>query len=247
MLKKLRALLVAFAILGVVYLGIAWDLPLSGDCQSPAQETNGPRCRTLRDTAPDIISSVWEATTTHEHNMMEGLTAIGTLVLAFFTFVLSRDARRTQRAFIAVEPGGIRPFEGNDRRIACDIIITNAGNLPARHVSWLIRRKFSTDAFESDFPINDRELVGDIVIAPRVPARKGGPPLDKDEFRQKRETAEEDRGWLYVWGIIQYHDGFVPNRQIRFCHRYNLRGESGMAITADKARYHEHGNSTEED
>jgi hypothetical protein len=158
----------------------------------------------------------------------------------------SEELRIIERAFIGVEPGGIRPFEGEDERIACDVIIVNAGNLPARSVRWAIDRKFSEDPDESDFPIDETKLSGGIVIAPKGRAPKGTAPVLKDVFREKRDSAKPDRGWLYVWGLITYHDGFNAGRHINFCHRYNLRGERGLAISAEKARYHERGNSTDD-
>ena len=193
-----------------------------------------------------------------------GLATAGLATVAFFQM---RDARRAigaaedsakaakvsvdaemamQRAFIAVEPGGIRPYGLPDNRIACDILITNAGNLPARNVKWLIERKYSDDPAEKDFPKELAKLAGDIVIAPKGSARKGGNPTDTVTFDKHRTAAQPDRAWLYVWGRVAYHDGFASGRYIDFCHRYNLRGEVGYLIDIEKARYHEWGNHTDE-
>jgi hypothetical protein len=153
--------------------------------------------------------------------------------------------KRLQRAFIAVEPGGIRPYGGDDDRIACDIRITNAGNMPASHVAWAIEREYSRDGYRKEFLII-KKSAGDIVIAPKSSATKGGDPTNKKDFDEYRVNAERDRAWLYVWGKVTYHDGFQPGRYIRFCHRYNLRGECGYAISVKRARYHEWGNHTDE-
>ncbi|MGP0089892.1 MAG: hypothetical protein ACLPKB_08025 [Xanthobacteraceae bacterium] len=153
--------------------------------------------------------------------------------------------REVERAFISVEPGGIRPYGGDDNRIACDIIINNAGNLTARNLFWFSDKKYSADAEEKCFPIGP--MVGGIVLAPKVQARKGTTePTNKADFDKSRIDAKPDKAWLYVWGRVAYHDGFKGGRYINFCHRYNLRGAEGFDIPKENGRYHEHGNHTDE-
>lgn len=182
------------------------------------------------------------------------VTAIATGVIAYFTITLSKignqqikDTRTLQRAFISVEPGGTRRFEGaEDKRIACDVIIHNTGNLAAQKISWELGTTFSDDPYKKDFGHETLKLVGDIVIGARVKARKGSDPVTTTEFNKWRDNAEPDRAWLYVWGRIRYYDGFRDGRFIDFCHRYNLRGTSGYDLPAENGRYHEHGNRTDE-
>jgi hypothetical protein len=184
------------------------------------------------------------------------ITAIATGFIAWFTYTLqqatvslsdrqSNETKMLQRAFISVEPGGIRPFGGGDDRIACDVLISNAGNLAARNLGWVIEKKYSADMAEKDFPIPSK-LVGDIVIAPRGAIRKGSEPTTCAEFDKVRLSAKPDRGWLYVWGRVGYHDGFRADRYIDFCHRYNLRGSAGYSVPKENGRYHEYGNRTDE-
>jgi len=48
----------------------------------------------------------------------------------------------------------------------------NAGNLPARKVSWFVRIKESPDGEETDFPIENSK--GKIVIVPKADITKTG-------------------------------------------------------------------------
>jgi hypothetical protein len=50
----------------------------------------------------------------------------------------------------------------------------NAGNLPARKVSWFVRIKESPDGEETDFPIETSK--GKIVIVPKADITKTGQP-----------------------------------------------------------------------
>lgn len=187
----------------------------------------------------------------------EEWTAIGTSGLFLATFFLlivgyigmrgqAKDTRIIQRAYISVEPSDIRPFVGGDDRIACDVIIHNAGNLPARNVAWRIDTKYSINPHEPNFD-NSRSLAGDIVIAPKTRAKKGAIPTDKRAFVRGLDSSSLDMpSYIYIYGRISYHDGFVGDRFTEFCHRFNLRGASDFYIPAENARYHEHGNRTDE-
>jgi len=195
---------------------------------------------------------IW--TTDHATVLSAAISTIAAAVIAGFTIVLAgvgrrqiSDTRILQRAYLSVTPAGIRPFgSDDDDRIACDILICNAGNLPARNVSWFIDKKYSEDAQEADFPIPNDVQSGDIVIAPRGEVRKGSKPTDKKIFVEKRDFGQPDRAWLYIWGRVTYHDGFKGGRYIDFCHRYNLRGARGFEIPAANGRHHERGNKTDE-
>jgi hypothetical protein len=163
----------------------------------------------------------------------------------------SKDTRILQRAYIAVEPRGVRlRIEG--KRVMGQIGMRNAGNLPARNLSWFVDLKQSNNHLETDFPL--KETKGNIVVAPRVVAPRGTAAslnihdLDGLANSQKREDrAQEHSLFLYVWGAVSYDDGFGNVRKTVFCHRYNwkVRGAGGVMdheIHEDYARYHEHGN-----
>jgi hypothetical protein len=177
------------------------------------------------------------------------VTAVLTVV-AFLQLLTMRDQTKAtkamQRAYIAVEPGGIREFDSKDGRIACDVIIINAGNMPARDVRWSLYKCYSKRSKRENFRHCDaRAMVKNgIVLAPKGHARKGSKPTRKAPFDTARKGAKPDEAWLYVWGRIIYHDGFVGGRAIDFCHRYNLLGSVGYQIPAENGRHHEWGNRT---
>lgn len=157
------------------------------------------------------------------------------------------DTRVLQRAYLSVEPGGINQFLDGTPRLSCDILIRNAGNLPAKHVSWFIERIISQHDNLRDFHIGERE--GKIVLAPKAVAKKGTknnlPKLNVLNLRPN--PGNPSANWIYVWGRVDYHDGFKGDRFIEFCHRYNI-GASGTEgdISAEAGRYHESGNRTDE-
>ena len=62
--------------------------------------------------------------------------------------------------------------DGN--RVIGHVGMKNAGNLPARKVSWFVRIKESPDGEETDFPIENSK--GKIVIVPKADITKTGQP-----------------------------------------------------------------------
>lgn len=68
---------------------------------------------------------------------------------------------------------------------------------------------------------------------------------------------KQDGLYIYVWGIVTYHDGFTAGRITKFCHRYNcgnvfedtLRwGDTAywsVSIAEEFARYHRYGNNAD--
>jgi hypothetical protein len=60
-------------------------------------------------------------------------------------------------------------------------------------------------------------------------------------------NAKQHEEWIYVWGRIEYHDGFVGGRFIEFCHRYNSGAADRRGVIDEiTARFHGHGNRTDE-
>jgi hypothetical protein len=163
-----------------------------------------------------------------------------------------RDTKILQRAYIAVAPRGIHLLLPGDKLIG-HVAITNAGNLPARDVSWFIDIKISASGEEADFPLKGG--AGKIVISPRAEAVRGSAEyvVLQTVLAAAGDTPDKARQkpvYLYVWGIVEYHDGFTGNRTTKFCHRYNWinQGRAGSdmyEISQSFARYHEHGNDAD--
>jgi hypothetical protein len=192
-------------------------------------------------------------------------TVIATIAIAWFTLSLrestdklgeianttaaaqKRDTKIVQRAYLAVEPDGIHPMRSDIGKLLGYVGIKNVGNLPARNVRSFVGFKYAHGDNFSDFPLKPPE--GTNVAAPGIILRKGSGAIEAKEIKE----LSKDKLFFYVWGIIYYHDGFVDDRYIRFCHRYRWEiftdgcGSVGYKAESSEARYHEHGNGTDED
>jgi hypothetical protein len=170
-----------------------------------------------------------------------GLLALATLWLVWIASWQSKDIRNAQRAYLAVEPLGIRVVA--DRAIGL-IGIRNAGHLAARKVGSFICLKQSEKDDEKSFPLDKPN--GAIVIPPGATARMSGvQTLVTDS--NSTASQQPDKIWvrptyLYVWGIVYYNDGFRGNRFTQFCHRYTWRKTDTPEIRELDAVFHDHGN-----
>jgi hypothetical protein len=200
----------------------------------------------------------WAWSVLRDHDWM---LVIFTAILAIFTFRLwrttHRDTRILQRAYIAVEPQGVHLLiNGND--LIGHVGIKNAGHLPARKVSWAVNIKYSLsgDEPEASFPMERGE--GNIVVAPGTSATQASGTSVKLQTLLDacgEEVARGDKGaeidvFLYVWGSVQYDNGFRRSCNTKFCHRYRWvnrgRGHIGQyEIASAYARYHRHGNDAD--
>jgi hypothetical protein len=172
-----------------------------------------------------------------------GLLAIATFWLVWIASWQSKDIRSAQRAYLAVEPLGIRLlFEAN--RALGFIGIRNAGHLAARKVSCFISLKQSEKDDEKTFPLEKPN--GVIVIPPGATARMSGvQTLVRDSnatASHQRESILAKPTYLYVWGIVYYNDGFRKKRFTKFCHRYTWRKSDTSEIRELDACFHDYGN-----
>jgi hypothetical protein len=151
------------------------------------------------------------------------------------------DTRVLQRAYITVLPRGVAPYLSTKDRLGCDVGIYNAGNLPAREVSWCIGTRLSRDPHEKNFPIKG-PFYGNNIIPPKSEMRKGAVGVETKPFEEFIKGGQVDDRWLYIWGQVRYKDGFEVSRSVAFCHRYNLLGFSDNTIPGESGRVHEHGN-----
>jgi len=223
------------------------------------------------DQAFNFLTRVWTQILQIGHDdwlaIFTGLLALFTLLLAVFTGRLwsttKNYTRILQRAYIAVEPGGIHVMENGSDLIG-HVGIKNAGKLPARNVSWFVGIKHSGNGEEPAdfFPLEPADFfplkpgTGSIVIAPDTTATQGSAPGPGVQVETLNEfcgassgtaRAKERPTFLYVWGVVNYDDGFKNGQMTKFCHRYNWinRGRDhpiGYGIDAEFARHHEYGN-----
>jgi hypothetical protein len=269
MLKpKNNARLLTYLILGYVAFADALSLETSkwgppclviSEQQAANQQSASQTCATLHEGIARLTIFSWSFLT-HDN-----VLAFGTLMIALFTLTLWRstnklweaatktakaqsdDTRILQRAYVSVVPLGITPYNLRDF-YGCHVGFHNSGNLPATHVRWFMRRKVSTDPERDFFPINKRRFEGDLIIAQRITAPKGAFGISKRFIERFNKGNNGRNRFVYVWGEVRYIDGFGRERWTRFCHRYNLAAFNPISgIYDNAARYHEHGNHTDED
>lgn len=192
---------------------------------------------------------LWEKTTTDPLALFTFFLFVSTLGLWWATASGIRnqvkDTRTLQRAYISVIPRGIEQYKSLNGDLSCDVAIVNSGNLPAREVEWIIERDFDTDGKRKNFPLTKPYSGGTNIIPAKFEMRKGGDAIPSSAFDNfLKGGAYRDR-WLYVWGRVNYSDGFGRRRFIKFCHRYNLLGERNWTIPESSGRHHEHGNDAD--
>jgi hypothetical protein len=160
-----------------------------------------------------------------------------------------RDTRILQRAYINVVPKGLRlRIDGSS--VIGHVGIHNAGNLPASNLSWFVNIDWNSNDRLDVFPLGEGK--GKIVITPGTETTRGsGASILLQDLLTACRAAEisqrelQEPVYIYVWGVISYHDGFVAGRVTEFCHRYNwaLR-DSKYAVDVEHARLHEFGNAS---
>jgi hypothetical protein len=190
------------------------------------------------------------------------VTAVWIVILSFVTFLLflstrklakdaksartrqEQDTRILQRAYLSVQPDGIRRLFKPPETAHASISIVNAGNLPARNIAWVINQAFSDDDGLKDFPVDRDKAEGANVVVPRSHMIQGGQPFPAG--LGTFATPESSSKYLYVWGAVFYNDGFGDNRTTKFCHRYNGINYNGSSdIIADHGRLHSTGNDAD--
>ncbi len=207
----------------------------------------------------EFFSTVWiylgSFNDTYIKSHHEEITALSTFVIAIYTVILAciarrqtKDSRILNRAWLGVEPCGVStyiPREKTDApqdQILGHFGVHNAGHLPARNVKWGFNSKFSDEeVWEENSLENLNWFGGDNVIPPGITMRQGAVALSIPSRNRSR--------YLYVWGRVEYEDGFGKPRWTNFCHRYNLkrlkpRTVKGQRIKSEYGRYYERGNQS---
>ncbi len=158
-----------------------------------------------------------------------------------------RDANEL-RAYLSVEPLGIRHLIGNQSTKG-HVLVKNVGRLPAKNVSIIVRMKIcERDEWQPDECRVAKP--SSRTIHPDATMSQGS--ISDDDILAK--CVIQKSGYIFVWGIAEYLDGYDNIRFTRFCHRYarashdrsvdraTASREGLNLITPDKARYHETGN-----
>jgi hypothetical protein len=187
----------------------------------------------------------------------DALTGLFAAVLAVSSLLLWRSSkdqirlndertRLLERAYVSAAPLGVAPFHLNKLTDA-HVVFQNVGKLPATNVRWFIDAEIGSDEQRTDFPIG--ALVGKHVLPPGGAMRQNRRTiLTDDAVMQLIESALV----LYVWGRIEYWDGF-DDRHTIFCHRYSRPALAPLVAAGERyngngqliregARYHQYGN-----
>jgi hypothetical protein len=156
-----------------------------------------------------------------------------------------------QRAYISIEPLGIKPWRSPATGLPCNVVghvkCRNVGRLPARNfrLSSIKMKWVPADQIEDEDPPDVEVEPYEQAIPIQASVAVGSESLAPEDLPQVADR----KGYLLVWGKATYRDGFdtTPGRSIKFCHRYpcvDCTGSEKEGYTIDIAnvRYHNHGN-----
>jgi len=178
--------------------------------------------------------------------VFSGLLVIVTGGIVWVGFQQYRDTRILQRAYISVNPSGLDTDTYG--HLIGHVAFENVGHLPARDIFWKIEIAAS-DNGDNWIPkkLSRSNLEGRAVLPVGAKWKMGsGPCLPRPAQRWE---------YVFVWGRIEYTDGFNNSRFIEFCHRYPwARQQRVMGIddyvipvivSVDYARFHNTGNDAD--
>jgi hypothetical protein len=212
------------------------------------------------------IESHWWHTFFCEIRVGELAAAIFTLFLVVFTGFLwwstdelrrattnaaeaqATDTRLLQRAYLSVEPRGIKTLQSDGTKILGYIGIHNVGNLLAKEVSWSIAAKWSASEMLKldDLPVTEPDVTKNALFV-KTEMIIGSDGIDLAQTGGTRNP----KGYLYVWGLVRYLDGFGSIRYTQFCHRYFCGSrdptftnpqDPSFRIAGSDGRYNQYGN-----
>jgi hypothetical protein len=247
--KKALAIVAFLALFGFLAFqtGVAFHHP-QGRYQESAAAHDGEQ--------KNIFVRFWEWTTDDPVAAYTLVLAISTIGLWWVTGsgirIQAKDTRILQRAYVSIEPMGLTLLIDGSHLLGL-VSIKNAGNLPARNLSWSIRMLASLNGELETLPSFD--IKGSIVLAPHSETTCGsdGRLIVSDLLGMAGaglNRMDEKPVFIYVFGIIEYHDGFTDGRITRFCHRYNYKirpqivGPAQYSMSRELARQHTHGNES---
>jgi hypothetical protein len=162
-----------------------------------------------------------------------GVLGAATIELVLASVRQTNDARLNSRAYIAVEPMGLEPWRGSTDTFMGLAGIRNVGVLPARNLKWLFNIEMTDDGDREDFSMpTDRR--GNQLVVGHSTMTRGTRPIKIGQG-----------SYCFIWGIVEYDDGYGNLRTTSFCHRYNCGHpdfSKTLTIPERHARQHEFGN-----
>lgn len=151
-------------------------------------------------------------------------------LLAWVTYLQVQTARASQRAYVSVNPAGIEYLEAQ-WDVLGHVVFENAGHLPAANFRWRIYLELEEDEDWTPPTLSSADLEAEAVLPVGAKWKMGSPTLARPM----------GASYVFVWGRVEYTDGFGRARFTNFCHRYRWT----IATTtrdADDARFHKSGN-----
>ncbi len=164
------------------------------------------------------------------------------------------------RAYLSAVPMGINRLTGKEYSYPshegmAHIAVRNVGRLPARNVSVIVRMKVM-DWRNAVLDVPNELDPTDRVIQP------GAEMIQGSQEVLPETDLMNPQNYIFVWGVIYYDNGYGKRCMTRYCHRYNgashnqkpwlgadvAEGQEWRRkpyIDANKARYHESGNSAD--
>ena len=150
-----------------------------------------------------------------------------------------------QRARVSVDPAGIETTTFDE--LIGQVVFVNTGHMPASEFKWRIKIIAQGRGDWIAEEISSSDLEGNAVLPVGARWNKGSPPCNP--------RPEMPTDYVYVYGRVEYTDGFNGRRHTNFCHRYTwarkqlvalnlIEGGSRVETKIDVgyARFHKNGN-----
>ncbi|HEY1473781.1 MAG TPA: hypothetical protein VGF53_06820 [Pseudolabrys sp.] len=172
---------------------------------------------------------------------------IFTIVLAYMAYKQFQDSRIINRAYLSVRPNGVKTFVTDPSKLVGYISIQNVGRLIAKEVTCAVSIEWNDLEGLKKFPAPE-PLEIKTVVFPKAALVIGTKAID---IERTGGTAKPS-GFLYIWGVVKYKDGFWRNRKTEFCHYYfcghrevPTSDDATFRISASNGRDSGHGNNAD--
>jgi hypothetical protein len=194
---------------------------------------------------------------TYIRETAEGITAVFTIILAGSTIALwlstkrlwrvtdeslrhaEKTTQRQLRAYIGVEPRGVKRIAGQDRLLG-HFAIRNFGRIPAKNISMYTLTDYYADPTKMVFKVS-QIYQSKTTLPPRAEMVFGAASsVGIDDIDIIEDGSADYVGFIFVYGKVTYTDEFNTDGWTEFCHRYPVEMMDGDSrIRRKYARYHE--------
>jgi hypothetical protein len=146
-------------------------------------------------------------------------------------------ARKQLRAYIGVEPRGVKKWVGKNEIIG-HIAIRNVGGVPAKNIAMYTITDWSKDGSRKNFHIGQL-YKSQTSVAPKT-EMIFGTASGTEIFGDEVLVMSARGGYVFVFGKVTYTDEFGTDGWTLFCHRYPCEMiNEDYSISRAYGRYHE--------